>query len=238
MRICSLEIRDDVQQLNADVNWQLEVLRTLGRGARCAQPWNPVPVSRLHKPRKRRVEELCDVTAIAAHVDVPVFSERARNVLQPILGATAEWLPLAFDEAQYWLLNLLQVIDVLDVSKAHVRTLPNGRVLDIDTYAFKEELVSDQWLFKVVQHPFSVFATDRFRELVKVENLTGFFFQPVWDSDHAPFKPIPGRAEILTRPEIYGPEGFVPNVQELWPDEWKQRAREMKKRSGEAKVAR
>jgi len=200
MRICSLEIRDDVQQLDADVDWQLEVLRTLGKGAKHAQSWQPVQVRRLKKPRKRRVEDLCDVTAIAAHTDVPVLSDRAKSILQPVLGSAVEWLPLVFDEAQYWLLNVLHVIDALNVSKAHIRTLPSGRVLDIDTYAFKSEVVSDEWLFKVVQHPFSVLVTDRFRELVAAQGLTGCFFQPVWDSEHAPFKPVPGRAEILTRP--------------------------------------
>lgn len=233
MRICSLEPRDGVQLLDADVDWQVAVLRSLGRGVRYEGTWHAPRVTRLRKPRKRQQEALCDLTAIAAAIDVPVLSLRAKKLLEPILGQDAQWLPLAFDEADYWLLNLVRIVDGLDLSKTKMRTLPNGKVLSIDIYAFKDEAVADLWLFKITQHPFHILATDLFRELVDAEQLTGMFFQPVWDSEHAPFRPIPNPAEIITRPEVYGPEGFVTNLKEYWPPEWKAQARKLSRKTSD-----
>lgn len=227
MRVYSLETHDDVQLLDADVAWQATVLRTLGRGVRHQGVWRPVRVTRLRKPRKRRTEALCDFTAIGSSVDVPALSARAKGVVAPLLGEGAEWLPLSFDETDYWLLNILTLVDALDLDKSVIRTLPNGKVLNIDTYAFRWEAIEREWLFKVPQHPYRVLCSERFRSVAASEQLTGLFFQPLWDSGHEPFRPAPSPAEMIARPEIYGPEGFVDNMREYWPPEWKERARKI-----------
>jgi hypothetical protein len=119
-------------------------------------------------------------------------------------------------------------LDALDLSRSVVRRLPQGQVVNVEVYAFEPQRIVDEWLFKVATSPFHVLVTDRFRELVAQHGLTGFFFQPVWDSEHEPFRPTPGPAEMLTRPEVYGPHGFVPNLRDHWPPEWKEEARRMK----------
>ncbi len=232
MRIYYIIPHDSVQRLDMDVDQRTNVIRTLGRGTRWQGDWRAPAVWRLQKPRKRKPEMLCDWTVVGASVGVPALSTRAKRILEPVLGSHAQWLPLVFDEAEYWLLNLLHVIDALDAGKSEIRTLPNGSVMNIETYAFKPDAVADEWLFKVTQHPHHVLATDRFRALIEAEALTGMFFQPMWDSEHAPFRPTPGRAEMLTRPEIYGPEGFVTNVKEHWPPGWKEQERRMKLKTG------
>ena len=233
MRIYDLSPIDDALLFSADVQHQLTVLRPLGRGQSYEGHWVPLPVWPLKKPRKRRTEPLCDLSSVAAMSSLPVLSARARQCFEPILEPYAQWLPLAFDDEPRWLLNSLRVIEALDEPRSQITRFDDGRVSGIETYAFVESQVADEWLFKVATFPYLVLVTDRFRDLVMRSGLTGFHFQPVWDSEHRPFRPTPGKAEMLTRPEIYGPDGFVPNMREYWPAEWKEQARQMK-RSGKA----
>ena len=54
------------------------------------------------------------------------MSARAKQIFEPLLGENAQWLPLAFDECEYWLLNSLRVLDALDLSQASVRHFTHG----------------------------------------------------------------------------------------------------------------
>jgi len=238
MRVYSVGPRDDAQRLSLDVGLRVKMLRQLGSNLPWPGDWEQPKARRMEVPRKKTPGVLCDWTSVGAAEGLPAVSTNARAVVEPLLLNKVQWLPLDFSKCSYWLLNCLNVPDVLDLSAASVTRGPDGTVRSIEASAFRPSAVRDEYIFRVPGAPNSIFVTDGFRALADQRGLTGLFYQPVWDSEHAPFKPIPGRAEILTRPEIYGPVGFVPNVQELWPDEWKQRAREMKKRSGEAKVAR
>jgi hypothetical protein len=229
MRIYSIGPHDDVQRLDMDVEQQVEVMHSLGQGRPFEGTWRPIRVGRLKKPRKRRSEVLCDLTAVAAKLNVPVLSAGAKQVFEPILGRQAQWLPLAFDEGEYWLLNSLHVLDALDLAQSEIRHFAHGPVWNVETYAFRISAVADEWLFKVANAPYDVLVTDRFRDLVQHRGLTGFYFQPVWDSEHKPFRIFAGREYIRTRPEVFGPEGFVTNYAEFWPPEWKEQARHLKR---------
>jgi hypothetical protein len=227
MRIYSVGPRDDVQRLDIDIELRVDMLKRLGLGVPWEGAWTPPRAWRLQKPRKRTPEPLCDWTTVGAAEGCPALSSRAKDVVEPLIGP-AQWLPLEFEECEYWLLNLLHLPEVLDVDASKVSRLPDGKVREIEEFAFRPPAVADEWLFKLSASPGSVFATDRFRDCVEREGLTGLFFQPVWDSEHAPFKPIPDRGDIIKRPEIYGPKGFVPNVKELWPPEWKKHTQRIK----------
>lgn len=230
MRIYAISPCDNVQLLDMDVEKQIKILRPLGKGKKHEGLWEPLSVWRLKKPRKRRPGELCDFTTISAKSNIPVMSSRAKKIFEPMLGASAQWLPLDFEECQYWILNSLNILDSLDLSETKISYLPNGLVWGIDEYAFKLSTIANEWLFKVPQKTYDCLATDQFRSLVEKENLTGFYFQPMWDSEHKPFPGRFNRKNMLERPEIFGPEGFVPNAKEYWPPEWKNLAKELKKK--------
>lgn len=234
MRIYSVGLHDNVQMLDMDVDQQVTTLRALGRGKAFEGAWQPLPVWRLKKPRKHRIEELCDLTAVCSSVNIPVLSARAKQVIGPVLGRDTQWLALAFGVCEYWLLNSLRVLDAVDLIRSSVGYFPDGRVSDIEKYAFRESVVADEWLFKVTTAPYDVLVTERFRSLVISEQLTGFYFQPVWDSEHKPFGALAGRKEIATRPEVFGPDGFVPDREEFWPAEWKEQAKRIKREARES----
>lgn len=234
MRIYSVSPKDEVQRLETAVDLGVKILRHLGLAQPWVRDWQSPKTWRMQKPHQRKLAVLSDWTAVGPTLGMPALSAKAKALVEPMLGSMAQWLPLSFDEREYWLLNCMNVPDVLDMQASSITYRADGSIWNIDAFAFKPIAVAEELLFKVLGAPNSMFATNRFRELAEQSGLTGIFYQPVWDSDHAPFKPIPGRGgEILTRPEVYGPEGFVPNVQELWPPEWKERAREMKRNAAD-----
>jgi hypothetical protein len=238
MRIYSLGPLDDARRLDMNVDQQLKVLSTLGRGIPFPDDWVPLDVWSLKKPRKRRLENLCDLSVVAAKLSIPVMSGRAKSVFEPLLGVSAQWLPLEFETGDYWLLNSLRVLDALDIADSVIRYFSNGSLWEVERYALKPPIVADELLFKVSTAPYDVLVTDRFRTAVVDNGLTGFHFQPVWDSEHRPFRPVVSGDEMFERPEIYGPEGFVPNLQEYWPPEWKEQARQLKRLAKESAASR
>ena len=130
-----------------------------------------------------------------------------------------DFLTMLFSDS----MNLKNVIDAIDLSKATITTLPSGRVQGIPIYAFIPEAVENQWLFKVSTRPYSVLCTDQFVDAIQQHGWTGFNVQPVWDSEVDPFPWGPTVTEVAQRPEVFGPNGFVKGFESAWPEHWKHR---------------
>jgi hypothetical protein len=135
----------------------------------------------------------------------PVFSERAKRIFEPPLQGLGRWIALDYDEAPYWLFFITNIVDALDEEKSEIaRFKSSGRVMGIDSYAFKPEIVKDQFLFTLPQQPGSDrLVTDRFIDLVHEHKLTGFMFQRLWSSDKGP---EPSGVKDWLKPRITGLE--------------------------------
>ena len=140
--------------------------------------WVPLPVKRM-EPEKGL--ELSD----APGWTFPMFSKKAVNILKPLIRDSVEFLELVFPESEYWGVNVTKVLDVINYEKAQFRTFPNSnRIMVFEKYAFvdSEELRSAS-IFKIIDEPRrNSFVTDRFKQLVEENKLTGFVFKEVWDS--------------------------------------------------------
>jgi len=120
------------------------------------------------------------------HGPLPMFSERAKQVLEPYIGKSGQWLKLECDESPYWLFNVTNVIDALDESKSELLRFADGKVLRIARFAFHPERLRDQMIFGVSQRPLAHnLVTDEFVRLAEHHKLTGFEFKRVWSSEVA-----------------------------------------------------
>jgi hypothetical protein len=117
-----------------------------------------------------------------------IFSERARTVFAPKLEGLGRWIELDFDEAAYSLFFLTNVVDALDESESEVlRFADSEKVMRIAKYAFRPDVVRDQFLFTLPQRVRSNrLVTDDFVDLVRQHKLTGFSFLPLWSSETGP----------------------------------------------------
>lgn len=186
MRIYRLSPTDDARLYETDPAWQVGRVRQLGLGRPWSSDWAPLPVHALKKPGRRQREIEADYSAIGGYVATPVLSLRMQAMLTPMLGALAQWLALDVQDGEpRVLLNLLNVVDALDVGASALRRLSDGRVMDIERYAFHRAALRNASLFKVPQAPFDVLGTEALRARLLAEGCTGLHFEAVWD-DAAP----------------------------------------------------
>ncbi len=141
---------------------------------RHGQDWKPVPVT-------GRVRKFNDYPCM--NLFVPVFSARAVAVLQDLLLANGELVPLVTDVGEYHAYNLTTVIDALDPTKSDLSWLDKKQkvtAVEIRRYVFRPGCIENAAIFHIVEERMSFFVTDVFVHRVKDNNLKGFMFYKGW----------------------------------------------------------
>ncbi len=111
-----------------------------------------------------------------------VFRSGSLDSARRVLGSSGEFLPLAVDGSQdveLWAFNALRVIDALDYDRARVVRFTSGRIMTVDSFAFKEDQVADEIAFRVPQLR-EVFVTDLGVDALLQYEIAGLRFEPVW----------------------------------------------------------
>lgn len=113
---------------------------------------------------------------------IPAFSKRAAVALDNLLRPNGELLPLETSVGIYYAYNLTTKSDALNAHASTVVPLPgaNGVALDIKRYSFREESLSYLSIFRLREHPQTLYVTDTFRNRVEDAGLNGFDFIKVW----------------------------------------------------------
>jgi hypothetical protein len=146
------------------------------------------PISLVRKPiddEEPEYRELGDFAVIDAYGGILNLSQRALDTLLPHIASYGEVLPVLFDEAAFAIFNVTNVVDALDEQASDVKYFTSsGRVMAIDRFVFKPELVKNEWIFKIPQCPEAHnFVTDRFVQVVRDAGLRGFGFTKVWSDE-------------------------------------------------------
>ncbi len=141
--------------------------------------WRPLEIKRMEPEKKL---ELSD----APGYDFPIFSKKALDLLRPLIQDSIEELEVRFEESEYCGINVTRVLDVIDYSKSKYKMFRDGkRIMRFEKYAFKicDELVNYN-IFKIIDEPTrKAFVSDKFKDTVEMNRLTGFRFELVWDSE-------------------------------------------------------
>ena len=159
--------------------WTIEEIKSFdGRGH--FNSWHTIQLERL-EPEKGL--PLSDAPGFYSHI--PVFSERAVLVLKKYIDNNAEILTARYNEKNYYIINVTNVLNCINFEESEYKTFPEGnRIMVFEKYAFIKEKVIDQDLFKVreetVKRPF---VSDAFRDSVINNGLTGFSFELVWECE-------------------------------------------------------
>ena len=148
-------------------------------GHSMADKWEPVELKRMYGDGLL-------LSDFPHYYGDPVMSEKAINVLSPLINDSVEYLKVIFDEKNYTMLNITKVLNVIDYEKSeYKRFTSSGRIMRFIKYNFRmcdELLTSD--IFKLIDEPRrNPFVSDRFKQYVEDNNLTGFEFELVWDSE-------------------------------------------------------
>ncbi|KXY32706.1 Uncharacterized protein BWINRA5_04620 [Bacillus mycoides] len=118
-----------------------------------------------------------------------IISEKAKSVLESLVGNNVEFLPLIHKEAneKYYAIHVLCVLDTLDINNTIFEKLSSGLIIGCEKFAFTPNVIQNEMIFKVYVnkriHPTAVFVSDEFRNTVLESDLKGFEFVEVWDSE-------------------------------------------------------
>ncbi|WP_153301815.1 imm11 family protein [Endozoicomonas arenosclerae] len=103
-----------------------------------------------------------------------MLSEKAYSVLKPILTEVGEVLPVTYQGADWYFLNVLKAIDA-DESNSH-----QNEFSQVDKIAFKSCDIEGQTVWtSPFGHYSYLYCSERFVELVQVAELTGIAFEQI-----------------------------------------------------------
>lgn len=141
-------------------------------GKRLIENWNPPDINVLGKSKK-----LKDV--ISWMHKAPVLSERAKDILAPLISPYAEFLPLiVLYGNNYYALNVVNLVECLDYERSEILFAPDepSRILSISRTYFIENKLDTSPIFKISEWPSYVFVRRSFMDKVLENHLTGFIF--------------------------------------------------------------
>ena len=178
MKIWKLDFKvDEYENLIPTKNFTVEEIQSFD-GRRHLEQWEPLKVERM-EPEKNL--ELGDAPGFT----IPVFSKRAIECLLSLINENIELLPLDFEEKEFYGINVTTVLDAIDYEKSVYKTFRDGkRIMSFKKYVFKSDKIKDVPIFKIIDEPTRwAFVSDKFKQTVEENNLEGFDFELVWDSE-------------------------------------------------------
>jgi hypothetical protein len=149
------------------------------RGQPMGKRWRPVPVHVIREGRQNKRLPASGFPSLISHL--PTFSPRAKEVFEDLLGNTGEWLRLTSNEGDYWIFNVTDVRDALDIGASECLFFDDGKLMQVNRYKFIAAKLANAVVFRLRPFPMEVFVTDAFIVRVKSAQLRGFEFVSLSD---------------------------------------------------------
>jgi hypothetical protein len=119
-----------------------------------------------------------DFPSLSSHI--PIFSKKAWSVLEPLIGTSVEALPLAGPAGLFIAVNVTDIADCLDHARSSINRFSDGRVMWVDSHAFKEGCLGARNIFKIPEALLNdVFVSENFKRAVEDAGLEGLIFRRV-----------------------------------------------------------
>ncbi|SRR5216683_1424390 len=142
--------------------------------------WQPVKVEIIQEDRGKKLLE-SDTPWLGPHA--LIFRQTVVQAMGSLLREFGELLPLQCDEAELSIFNVTRLLDALDESASSIVRFGSGRILNIEKYEFRRDIVKGNEIFKIPNLRASpTFIGDRFVELWKTAGLRGLDFKKVWSA--------------------------------------------------------
>lgn len=140
------------------------------RGKPMKSTWIPIAVEPWDIARVDLVLDFIDFGSS------PTFSARAIKLLGEVLSECGEILPLESGFGDFYMLNVTNLADALDEDKSDIQRLPSGIATHANKYAFQQNKLPGNPIFKVPLFTARTFYTSEFVNLVAQTDLKGFEF--------------------------------------------------------------
>jgi hypothetical protein len=116
-----------------------------------------------------------------------IVSGRAKKVISQLPNVNVEFLPLTSLEGEYYLMNVLTVLNCINPNDSKVKRFSSGRFMDYEEIELYKEMVQDQDVFKIIAHEgdrllSQIYVSDKLKELIETQ-LDGYQLIEIWDSE-------------------------------------------------------
>ena len=106
----------------------------------------------------------------------PIFSERAWQILESLIGPEVEALPISHPRGPHFAIHILRIIDALDTKKSRIRwsDAEKRSISRVEEYVWKEEVLEGHHMFRIPETSTTrQYVSEEFRRLVEANGLTG-----------------------------------------------------------------
>jgi hypothetical protein len=123
-----------------------ETISRLINGESRRKTWTPIAVRLIHSDEGRQLTE-SDSPWMGSNA--LVLRENACTALRAMLDANGELLPLLCRDASLWVFNPRRVLPALDESASSVVRFSSGRIMRIERYVFRPDVIGNADMFKI-----------------------------------------------------------------------------------------
>lgn len=136
MKIWDLDVKvDEYKNLAFVDKTQIKILLNQFDGRNMVDNWTPLEVNFIEDDRGLKT-----VDTACLFIGAPVINSKSLNVLNDLLIGTVEVLPLRHKTIDYYILNVMNVIDCLDLEKSEFKRFPDSeKIMWISKYVFLQE---------------------------------------------------------------------------------------------------
>ncbi len=116
------------------------------------------------------------------NLTLPVFSERACDVLSDYLEPNGELLPLKTEVGSYFFYHITTLVDALDLQSSRFvyGRLNKKKIRDIEYFVFKSGVADKFSIFRIKEKPIHTIVSESFLRRVIDNKLNGFEFSRIW----------------------------------------------------------
>ncbi|MFA5837318.1 MAG: DUF1629 domain-containing protein [Bellilinea sp.] len=109
-----------------------------------------------------------------------VFSEKALDVLWPLIQNNVQVIPLECEDEPLFLIHVTRFIDGLDLEHSNYKWLvENKAISDVNHFVFHEEKTKGENIFRMPLNFPSVYVSDTFKAAVEEHGLKGLLWKPL-----------------------------------------------------------
>lgn len=115
-----------------------------------------------------------------------LVSDAVRELFDAFGITDIEYLPMVYQNTTYYLPNVLGTVDCLDREKSKALYSPTtkDRILFVNRYVFREDVIGEKLLFRLKDEPLRLaFVTETLVSAIRSSGMKGFRFDLVYDGN-------------------------------------------------------
>jgi hypothetical protein len=140
-------------------------------------------------------------------MDMPIVDEKVLNIIQSAVKNEIEILPIKIEDKEYsdkqfFIINVVNKLDCIDFDRSKYKTFADKeRIMWFTEYVFKDEVIRNQDIFIAEGDATlrSVYISNTLKELLENEDIKGFIFELIYDSEKQAEKEAFKQKEIIKR---------------------------------------